>query len=69
MARRGFPLDLDEQFAKELRRVASELGSTPGEAVEQLLGDLSHASFASGVTVATAEGTRRVITYRSIQVG
>ncbi len=68
MARREHAIDLEEAFVSELERVAGELGCTSGRALEEIVGDLSNASFGSGVTVATADGARSVITRRSIQI-
>lgn len=68
MARREYPIELDESFARELERVAGELGCSAGRAVEQMVGELSNASLLSGVTVATADGARPVITQRSIEI-
>lgn len=67
MARGEYRIELDESFARELERVAGELGSSTGRALEAIVGELSNASFASGATVATADGARPVITHRSIE--
>jgi len=61
-------MDLDETFITELQRIAKELRVTPGQALEQIAGDLRGASFGSAMTVATAEGARPVLTRRSIEV-
>lgn len=68
MARREYATDLDEAFVRELERVAGELGCSTGRALEAIVGELWNASFASGVTVATADGARPVITHRSIEI-
>jgi hypothetical protein len=69
MTRRAYEIELEEAFIRELERIASELHITAGEALEQIVGELSRKTFASGATVATAEGTRSVITHRSIEIG
>jgi hypothetical protein len=68
MGRREYSIELDERLMREVERIAGELGVSIGEALEQIVGDLSRSTFASGVTVATTEGTRSVITHRSIEI-
>jgi hypothetical protein len=65
MARCEYTIDLDDEFIVELERIAGELRTTPGRAVEAIAGDLRGASFSSGMTVATADGARPVITGRT----
>jgi hypothetical protein len=68
MTRRTYEIDLDESFQRELDRAAGELRVTPGEALEQITGELAGKTFASGIVVATADGARSVITSRSIEI-
>lgn len=65
MAKREYVLELDEAYIRELERIAGELGVTPGEALAVITEDLAGLSFGSGMTVATAEGARPVLTRRS----
>jgi hypothetical protein len=65
MAKREYILELDEAYIKELERIARELGVTPGEALPLIGEDLAGLSFGSGMTVATADGARPVLTRRS----
>jgi hypothetical protein len=65
MAKREYLLELDEACITELERIAGELGVTPGEALSAITEDLAGLSLGSGMTVATADGARPVVTRRS----
>lgn len=68
MTRRMYEIDLDERFQRELARAAGELRITRGEALEQITGELAGKTFASAILVATGDGTRSVITSRTIEI-
>jgi hypothetical protein len=68
MPRKELTIDLDDAFFAELQRVARELNVSPGQAIEAIIGDLQGSSFQSGITAATADGARLVLTRRSFQV-
>lgn len=68
VSRQDYALDLDAAFVAELERIAKELGTTPGRAIEVLTGDLHGVSVSAGAVVATADGYRQVMTRRSTDI-
>lgn len=55
-------LMLDEDYVVDLERIAAELGVTPEDMLERLTGSLKERTVVAGMTAATADGSRPIIT-------
>jgi hypothetical protein len=73
MALRPYTLDLPDDYIAELERLAGQAGVSAGEMLQAMTGtadELRRRMVAlPGTTVATADGTRRVITSSSVEYG